>query len=148
MKKSIIITVILLVVLVVTFLVFDWGRRGSFISENNVTTTLELPISVDFPRERQEVKSPIKISGKARGSWFFEGSFPIQLVDADGNILGTSLATSTENWMTTDYIPFTSELSFEKATSTTRAVLVLSKDNPSGNPDFDQNIFVTLILKK
>jgi hypothetical protein len=95
----------------------------------------------------QEIKSPIKISGKVKGNWFFEGSFPIQLVDADGNILGRSIATSTSDWMTSDFIPFTSELSFEKPTSTIRVVLILKNDNPSGNPDLDQNIFIPLILK-
>ena len=147
MKKTIIITTILLIVLLVVFLVFDWGRRGPMISENTATTTEQFPISVNSPKENQTISSPVKISGKVKGNWFFEGSFPIQLVDSNGNVLGTSIATSTSDWMTTDFIPFTSELSFDKATSTTRAVLILKNDNPSGNPELDQNVFIPVILK-
>lgn len=147
MKKTIILSIILLIIFVSVFLIFDWGRRGNIASDATATSTIEFPISVEIPVMNQIVKSPIKISGKAKGNWFFEGSFPIQLVDSNGNVLGRSLATSTSDWMTTDFIPFTSELSFEKATSTTRAVLILKKDNPSGNPDLDQNIYIPLILK-
>jgi len=151
MKKTIVIIIILVITLVVAFLIFDWGRREAVAPGGNVTvtgtTTEEFPITVDFPKTNQIVKSPIKISGKVRGNWFFEGSFPIKLEDADGNVLGTSIATSTESWMTTDFIPFTSVLSFEKATSTTRAVLILKNDNPSGDPTKDQNIYIPLMLK-
>ncbi|MCX6717901.1 MAG: hypothetical protein NTU76_04505 [Candidatus Taylorbacteria bacterium] len=146
MRKTIIITTVLVIILVVVFLVFDIGRKPAVAPGVNATTT-DVQIVVSYPEDNHEVSSPIKISGKARGNWFFEGSFPIKLVDANGNILGTSIATSSEDWMTTEFINFNSELSFEKSTSTRRAVLVLSKDNPSGIPDFDQSVFVSLILK-
>jgi hypothetical protein len=146
MRKTIIITVVLIVILVVAFLVFDIGRKPAIAPDINATTT-DMQIVVSYPDDNQEVSSPVKISGKARGSWFFEGSFPIQLVDINGNILGTSIATSSEDWMTAEFINFNSELSFEKSTSTRRAVLVLKKDNPSGILDFDQSVFVPVILK-
>ena len=146
MRKTIIITAVLIVILVVAFLVFDIGRKPAIAPGVNATTT-DVQIVVSYPEDNQEVSSPIKISGKARGNWFFEGSFPIQLVDANGNILGTSIATSSEDWMTTEFINFNSEMSFEKSTSTRRAVLVLKKDNPSGISDFDQSVFVRVILK-
>ncbi|MEI8124032.1 MAG: Gmad2 immunoglobulin-like domain-containing protein [bacterium] len=146
MRKTIIITAVLIVILVVAFLVFDIGRKPAIAPGINATTT-DVQIVVSYPEDNQEVLSPIKISGKARGNWFFEGSFPIQLVDANGNILGTSIATSSEDWMTTEFINFNSEMSFEKSTSTRRAVLVLKKDNPSGISDFDQSVFVRVILK-
>jgi hypothetical protein len=146
MKKTIIITAVLIVMLTVIFLIFDIGRKLAIAPGVNATTT-DVQIVVSYPEDNQEVSSPIKISGKARGNWFFEGSFPIQLVDTNGNTLGTSIATSSEDWMTTEFINFNSELSFEKSTSTRRAVLVLKKDNPSGISDFDQSVFVRVILK-
>jgi hypothetical protein len=146
MKKVIVSVVVLVVVLVFVSLIFDWGRREAVAPGGSATTT-ESQIIVSLPKNNQEVNSPIKISGEARGNWFFEGSFPIKLEDVNGNVLGTSIATSTEDWMTTDFIPFTSELSFEKPTSTTRAILILKNDNPSGNPDFDKDILISVILK-
>ncbi|MFA6227227.1 MAG: Gmad2 immunoglobulin-like domain-containing protein [Candidatus Paceibacterota bacterium] len=143
MKKSIIVLILIIVVIIFMALIFDWGRREVVAPSINS----ELPIQVVMPKDNQEVKSPIKISGKARGTWFFEGSFPIDLVDSNGNTIASGIATSSENWMTEDFINFSAEISYEKATNTKRVLLVLKKDNPSDNPDLDQNIFIPVILK-
>jgi len=149
MKRFIIFTVIILIIITLLVLVFDWGRRGTKLSEINVgsSSTTEMPIVVNNIKDNQVVSNPIKIVGKARGNWFFEASFPIQLVDADGNILASTAAKAESDWMTNDFVNFNAELTYTKATSTRRALLVLNKDNPSGNPDFDQSIFIPVILK-
>ncbi len=36
-------------------------------------------VVIDNPQPYQIVKSPLKVTGKARGGWFFEGDFPITL---------------------------------------------------------------------
>ena len=46
-----------------------------------------------------------------------------------------------------DYVNFTASLEYSKSTSTKHALLILSKDNPSDNPEFDQSIFIPVILK-
>jgi hypothetical protein len=159
MKKIIISIVIVLAIAVFVGLIFDWGRREAIAPEVNSnasttenleqysSSTLEMPIIVNNIIDNQEVSSPIKIEGKARGNWFFEATFPIQLVDADGNTIASTLAQAKSDWMTTDFVNFTAELKYDKPTSTTRALIVLSKDNPSGNPDFDQSIFIPVKLK-
>ncbi len=149
MKRFIIFTVIIIIIITLLVLVFDWGRRGTKLSQIDVnsTSTTEMPIVVNNIKDNQVVSNPIKIVGKARGNWFFEASFPIQLVDADGNILASTAAKAESDWMTTDFVNFNAELTYTKATSTRRALLVLNKDNPSGNPDFDQSIFIPVILK-
>ncbi|MFA6341043.1 MAG: Gmad2 immunoglobulin-like domain-containing protein, partial [Candidatus Paceibacterota bacterium] len=115
-------------------------------NENNATTTSDLPIIISYPLEGQEVTSPIKIRGMARGGWYFEASFPIQLNDEAGNIISTAIATALGDWMTTDYVDFTSEMSYP-ASSTGNATLVFKNDNPSGNPDLDRFELVNVILK-
>ncbi len=147
MKKILIsvIVVVILVVLGLTALVFDWGRRGVVVN-NIATTTEELPIEVFFPKENQEVSNPIEITGKARGNWYFEAVFPIDLVDTDGNIISSGHATADTEWMTTDFVNFHAYIEYP-ATSTGRAILVLKKDNPSDNPEFDRAIFVPVILR-
>ncbi|MFH1454753.1 MAG: Gmad2 immunoglobulin-like domain-containing protein [bacterium] len=159
MKKTIISTIIILITLILIALVFDWGRRevkapeidlNASTTENilqNSTSTLNMPIVVNNIKDNQEVSSPIKIEGKARGNWFFEASFPIQLVDASGNIISSTIATAQSDWMTTDFVNFTATLEYNKASSAGPALIVLSKDNPSDNPDFDQSIFVPVVLK-
>lgn len=143
MKKFIFIVVIIIVAIVLTSLVFDWGR-DDYVTQVSVQ---ESSVKLDFPKENEVVKSPIKISGQARGTWFFEGSFPIELVDTNGNALATSLATSTEDWMTENFIPFSATLEFIKPTSTKHVLLILKKDNPSGLKEKDESISIPLVLK-
>ena len=159
MKKVIAISVIIVVVVILIALIFDWGRRESKIpeidtsaslTENsliNSSSTLDLPIVVNNIVDNQEVLNPLKIVGKAKGNWFFEATFPIDLVDTDGNILASTVATAEGDWMTADFVNFSATLDYSKATNTRRAIIVLNKDNPSGNPDLDQSIFIPVILK-
>ncbi|HYE59771.1 MAG TPA: Gmad2 immunoglobulin-like domain-containing protein [Candidatus Kapabacteria bacterium] len=80
------------------------------------------------------VKSPLTVSGEARGYWYFEASFPIRLEDANGTVLVQSYAMAKGEWMTTEFVPFTTQLTFKKPTTKT-GFLVLEKDNPSGLPE-------------
>jgi hypothetical protein len=143
-------------------LIFDWGRNeptptldlnSNVISTSTIngnsssTTSLDMPIVIDNIKDNQTVSNPIKISGKARGNWYFEATFPVELVDTDGNILASSTARAQSDWATTTFVNFVVTLDYVKSTSTNRALIVLSKDNPSGNPEFDQSIFIPVILK-
>lgn len=149
--KKISLIILFIVVLLISVLLFDWGRKGvvaPITSQNNTVNNIkDLLIKVSYPKEGQEIESPLKVSGKAKGFWFFEGSFPIQLVDTNGSIIASGIATSSGEWMTEDFVDFNSEIEFVKTTSTKNAILVLMKDNPSDNPEFNQSIFIPLILK-
>ncbi len=96
-------------------------------------------IVVTYPLPQATVTSPLVVRGKARGNWYFEASFPISLVATDGTVLVETYAQATGDWMTTDYVPFTATLSYTvPATVTDRhGFLILRKDNPSGEPQFD-----------
>lgn len=78
--------------------------------------------------------SPLVITGKARGTWFFEGDFPVKLFDGTGNLLTAVPAQAQDEWMTEDFVPFKAELEFELPLTDT-GILVLEKDNPSGLPE-------------
>lgn len=110
------------------------------------TETAEIPesvshelIKVDSPRSREEVSSPVTISGEARGNWYFEADFPIQLYDAENNLLGTSIGTAQSEWMTEEFVQFKSELKFETPKTET-GTLILRKDNPSGLTENDDQL--------
>jgi len=160
MKKIIIPTIIILAVIIFMTFIFDWGRKDKTLPDlnNNIaatgtvdqnysSTTASMPIVVNNIKDNQTVSNPIKIEGKARGGWFFEASFPIKLVDTNGNILATTTGQAQSDWMTSDFVNFTATLEYVKSTSTSHALIVLSNDNPSGNPDLDQAIFIPVILK-
>lgn len=100
-------------------------------------------IVLENPAPLAVVESPLSISGTARGTWFFEASFPIVLVDWDGRIIAQHYATAEGEWMTEDFVPFTAELTFESPYNEgdpefmRRGALILQKDNPSGLPEHD-----------
>src|SRR6056297_2808827 len=41
-------------------------------------------IRVSNPVKNKVISSPLKIKGAARGGWYFEASFPIKLIDGNG----------------------------------------------------------------
>lgn len=89
-------------------------------------------IVVAVPQPGTVVTSPLTVSGEAKGTWYFEASFPVRLLDAQGTVLAQTPAHALGNWMTTDFVPFTAVLTFQ--TTAHQGTLVLEKDNPSGLP--------------
>jgi hypothetical protein len=94
-------------------------------------------LRVATPELREQVSSPLVVRGAARGSWFFEASFPITLVDWDGKILAEGVAQARGEWMTEDFVPFEATLVFAvpQDIPSRRGTLILRKDNPSGLPE-------------
>ncbi|MBT4120503.1 MAG: hypothetical protein HOA57_03095 [Candidatus Magasanikbacteria bacterium] len=101
-------------------------------------------IRMDTPRPNQKVNSPLTITGEARGTWFFEGDFPVVLTDWDGLIIAESYATAEGDWMTEEFVKFSVELNFEKPELYDRGTLILKKDNPSGLSENDDVLEVPI----
>ncbi|MFH1314991.1 MAG: Gmad2 immunoglobulin-like domain-containing protein [Candidatus Uhrbacteria bacterium] len=104
-------------------------------------------IRITSPQPGETINSPLSISGVARGSWFFEASFPIRLYDQNGQELGVALAQAQDDWMTSEFVPFVATLSFSPSTTDT-GELVFQKDNPSGLPEFDDQRRVPIVFDR
>ncbi len=102
-------------------------------------------IVVDSPKEGATVTSPLTVIGKARGGWYFEASFPVRLLDALGNEIAVAPAQAQGEWMTEDFVPFVTELTFN-IPSAQYGKLILMKDNPSGLPEHDEQVEVAVWL--
>lgn len=96
-------------------------------------------IRVTMPQSGQVISSPFTISGQARGTWYFEASFPATLVDANGTQIAVVPVTAQGEWMTEDFVPFVATMTFPSVTTST-GTLILQKDNPSGLPEHDAHI--------
>src|SRR2546426_6946803 len=81
-------------------------------SEVPMTDSANDDIRVSRPRPGEIVRSPLVVTGEARGTWFFEASFPVKLLDARGNVIGTALAEAKGAWMTPHFVPFEARLTF------------------------------------
>ena len=103
-------------------------------------------IQINSPRPNDSITSPLKISGEARGTWYFEASFPVVLLDGDGNVIAQHYAQAQTDWMTENFVPFESDLTFTKPT-TKNGSLILKKDNPSGLPEYDDELIIPISFK-
>lgn len=102
-------------------------------------------IRAEEPDAGDVIASPLTITGEARGTWFFEASFPVKLIGEDGTVLAQGAAQAIGEWMTEDFVPFTSTLTF--IASPQNATLVLMKDNPSGLPANDDELRIPVVIE-
>lgn len=98
-----------------------------------VTASPTSDIRVTAPARNALVTSPLRVTGSARGSWYFEAVFPVKLLDANGREIARTQAQAQGNWMTSNFVPFVATLQFVKPATST-GTLILENDNPSGLP--------------
>lgn len=136
MKKLIIIVVLALGVFVLFSLKDEpkaLNLTGSRASASEIVVTK--------PENGERVSSPIGLSGKARGTWYFEASAPVKVLDEDGTELGTSFVTAQGEWMTEEFVNFSGEVSY-KTPKGKSGYVVFMNDNPSGDPERDKYLVV------
>ena len=124
-------------------------RSIKFISTENE----EAKVRIESPEPQEKVSSPLNVRGEARGTWYFEASFPVILVDWDGRIIGEAPAQAEEDWMTEGFVPFEAAIEFESPYQEgdpefmKRGTLILQKANPSGLPENDDAVEVPVFFE-
>ncbi len=147
-KLVVVIVVSVIVAIFVGFLVVFRGDTDQALGTVPVNTEPVVPVVLDksdviivtAPLSNATATSPLIISGKARGYWYFEASFPVKLYDSNGVLLGVAVAQAQSDWMTENFVPFIASLQFTPPTTTQKGLLVLEKDNPSGLAEHDDAI--------
>lgn len=135
------------------------GRNFTEIIETVATTTPPItststPVSTSTPQAPSQIKnisiksgqsisSPVTIHGEAKGPWYFEATFPIQIKDSNGKILVDSYGTALGEWMTTDFVPFEATLTFPAPTTSTGNIII-SNANPSGDNDKSLEVVIPI----
>ena len=104
-------------------------------------------ITVTSPAPGSSITSPVTITGEARGMWYFEATFPIDLVDWDGRIIAEGYATADGEWMTENFVPFTATLTFTKPSYGERGTLILQRSNASGLPEHDAALDIPILFE-
>jgi immunoglobulin-like protein involved in spore germination len=89
-------------------------------------------VRVDTPEPGALISSPVTVTGRARGSWYFEAEFPVRLLGAQDKMIGTGVARAKGDWMTKEYVPFEVSITFHPAAEDSTGTLVFEKSNPSG----------------
>lgn len=100
-------------------------------------------IQVSSPQEGTLIANPLIIKGQAKGTWFFEGSFPIEIITKDGKNIGKGIAQAQGEWMTEKFVNFEAKIEFKKP-ALPEGFIILKKDNPSGDPNMDMELRVPI----
>lgn len=90
-------------------------------------------IVIEAPTSGDTVSSPITLTGRARGSWYFEASAPVAVMDATGKIIGNGYITANGEWMTTEFVPFSGTITYENTSNAEGGAIIFMNDNPSGD---------------
>jgi hypothetical protein len=95
------------------------------------------------PAPDETISSPVTLTGRAVGGWFFEASFPAEVYDGNDKLLGSAPVqfvpqNEQDTWMTENFVDFKGELKFTQPKTETGYIL-FKKDNPSGNPELDES---------
>lgn len=114
--------------------------------ENTNEESIDNFIRVEEPKAGAKVTSPLVVRGEARGTWFFEASFPVRLVLENGDELVAKPAQAEGEWMTEEFVPFEVTLNFTQP-APQKGTLILMKDNPSGLPEFDKSISIPVVFE-
>lgn len=128
-------------IIVVLIIIVIFWVSGVF---NNPIENADIVINQPLPGA--QISHPLHVYGEARGSWYFEATFPVVLVDWDGRIIAESYAEAGGSWMTEESVPFEAILEFKSPYKEgdpdfmRRGVLILRKANPSGLPQNDDAV--------
>jgi hypothetical protein len=120
--------ILILIIIIVSIFVFNIYERYLTIKKINDAKDI---IIIDSPKPYQKVQVTIIIKGKAKGSFFFEGTFPIRIEDENGNLIVSDYIMTKENWMTENFVSFETHFYFEKG-NLRKGFIIFEKANPSG----------------
>lgn len=142
--KKVILLLVLIIIAICTWFYFDNQKNPPETTQDvlppqityiNATSDL---IEVELPFPGAVTGKEFGVIGKARGYWYFEASFPIELW-AEGKTIAVGIAQAEGEWMTTEFVPFKAEIK-APIDYIGPAILILHKDNPSGLPENDASI--------
>jgi hypothetical protein len=112
-------------------------------SYNNATRDM---IYVSNPYPGAVVGKTFKVTGAARGNWYFEASFPVEVLDKNGKVLAQKPAQAQGDWMTEDFVPFSADITVPDS-YIGPARIILRKDNPSGDPSRDAALTIPITIE-
>lgn len=101
-------------------------------------------IVITAPKPGARVPGSFMVSGRARGNWFFEASFPVDVYDSEGNLLLQTFMQADGEWMTTEFVSFSDTVVVPDYVG--EAILILRKDNPSDLPENDGSVTLPITI--
>ena len=111
--------------------------------QTQVTPPISNELVLDEPLPNAVIASPLTISGKVRGNWMFEASMPALLLDDKNQVIKQFPITTSDDWMTTDFVHFKITIEFQKPAASS-GFLIIKNDNPSGLPEKEKSVRIPI----
>ena len=155
-KGWILVAVLFVIIVIGTLVLFFIPARTAKAPTTGIATTtpasLDDLITVTSPLPNSSISSTtITVTGKARGNWYFEASFPIEVFgDPAEGLLGNGIGQAQGDWMTTDYVLFTAKVTILPTIQTPGETIhiILKNDNPSGDPAKQKSLDIPVQFSK
>lgn len=128
-------------------LVYHYARTAEGMQIVNVVfgTVAAHDVVIQAPLPGSTTGKTFEVLGAARGPWFFEANIPVHVRDSAGNTVASVGGTAQGEWMTEDLVPFSAAIELPSDASGIYTVVV-SKDNPSGEPENDASIEFPIVV--
>ena len=97
-------------------------------------------------KDGDTVDEGFEVKGSVSGSWFFEGTFPVRVLNMQGEIVRSIPVTTQDDWMTEDLVNFSFKLDTQLEEESI-VVLRFEKSNPSGLEENDDFVKVTVTIR-
>lgn len=147
--------------------VASWDREhAAELVRPHVVYDTSRMITINVPQPGAIMGHSFVIKGHATGAWYFEGSFPVEIQNENGVVMQTLLAHATGGWipleasrkmqiitsrepLTGQVSPLPSEFSVDVSAPyyTGPAKIVFKKANPSGLPENDASVTITITIQ-
>ena len=106
---------------------------------------IERLIAISSPRPDAIVPHSFTVEGRARGSWYFEGVFPLEIQNESGVTMETLSVHADGEWTTPDFVPFKMKISTPYYSG--KAKLIFKKANPSGLSENDMSFTLPITIQ-
>ena len=107
---------------------------------------LDTQVVVTTPLPNATVPHEFTVAGTAPNQWFDEAVFPMQVRDANDDLIGTSQGQAQGDWTQPGLVTFTSHMTVD-ASYEGPANLILLKDNPSGLPQNIDSVTIPITVQ-
>jgi hypothetical protein len=105
-------------------------------------------ITIATPEVNGTVTREFEVTGKAKGAWFFEGSFMLEVVSPSGDKVAQNIISAEGDWMQDGLVDFKSEIVQMPSAYRGEATLILRKNNASGLPEHDASVSIPIIVEE
>ncbi|MES2623627.1 MAG: Gmad2 immunoglobulin-like domain-containing protein [Patescibacteria group bacterium] len=104
-------------------------------------------VIIDSPIAGSVVTSPLTVTGKAPGPWFFEATAGLVILNSDKQVVSQARVDAQGDWMVTGLVPFTSTITYPASLKGKGGYIRFLSDNASGIPENQKSFTIPVLFR-